>query len=429
MAASGRCALVLLLAALGCAGLRERLEQAVAPEQGIDFDRPTDLVAPEGMRVTSTPDRELALAWEPVLVGDVVGYVITRAREASGPYLQVGRTSSRFETVFIDGGDDGALGDGLSYYYRIHPYDSEGRVSRSHGFTKATTLPPPDPPPELQVYSNLPRIAVLRWEQSPSPGVVGYIVLRGPTMAGPWERITYVAGAQRTVYEDRVPGDLRVLYYRLRSVNRFGGESEMTEPVRAVTKAEPLPPIGLAVAESHVGRLRLHWEPNVESDIAHYLVLRMTRGADAWNAERAAAKVAAPATEWVDTEIGCGERVRYRLRVVDADGLASAHSLPLESVGDDIGLKVLGPKLAWDPSTSSSATTELARRTSTWSGSRSRRSGARRCRSISTGPSTSRGWWCAAWSNAATGAWSTRARRPAWWPSMQGAPTRLRSTG
>ena len=145
-----------------------------------------------------------------------------------------------------------------------------------------------------------------------------------------------------------MPGDLRVLYYRLRSVNRFGGESEMTEPVRAVTKAEPLPPIGLAVAESHVGRLRLNWEPNVESDIAHYLVLRMTRGTDAWNAEHSVAEVAASATEWVDRKIGCGERVRYRLRAVDADGLASAPSLPLEAVGDDIGLRVLGPKLAWD---------------------------------------------------------------------------------
>ena len=96
MAASGRCALVLLLSALGCAGLLERAEQVLAPERKIDFDRPTDLVAPEGLRVTSTPDRQVALSWEPVLVGDVAGYVITRAREASGPYLQVGRTSSRF---------------------------------------------------------------------------------------------------------------------------------------------------------------------------------------------------------------------------------------------------------------------------------------------------------------------------------------------
>lgn len=353
MAASARsagslvCAAALLLAAVGCAELRARVAEFL-PEPTIDFEREVELVPPEGLRITSTPDRQVALAWDPVLIGDVAGYAIIRARVASGPYIPVGRTSSRFETVFVDGGDDGKLGDGQTYYYRIHPYDGEGRVSKSHVFAKASTLPPPEPPRELQVYSNLPRLAVLRWEPSPSSNVAGYVVLRGPTMAGPWERVTFVPGALHTVYEDRVPGDLRVLYYRLRGVNRFGGESEMTEPVRAVTKAEPLPPVGLTVAESRVGRIRLRWEPNVESDIAHYLVLRMTRGEDAWNKEQSVADVAAPAIEWVDTEVGCAERVRYRLRAVDADGLASANSRPLETVGPDIGLELRGLELAWD---------------------------------------------------------------------------------
>src|SRR5262249_3542464 len=37
---------------------------------------------------------------------------------------------------------------------------------------------------------------------------------------------------------------------------------------------------------------------------------------------------------------GCGETVRYRLRAVDADGLESFYSEPLEVTGSDLGLAV-----------------------------------------------------------------------------------------
>ena len=100
-------------------------------------------------------------------------------------------------------------------------------------------------------------------------------IYRCPTMAGPWERVIFVEGRLNTVYEDTVPGDLRVMYYRIAAVNRFGGESEPTEqPIRAVTKAEPLPPIGLEASASSLGRADLRWAPNVEPDLASYEVWR-----------------------------------------------------------------------------------------------------------------------------------------------------------
>ncbi len=359
MARDTRPLLLALVAAtaLACASTAEKLtERLFARDQPLVFDRSSRLLPPEGLRVTSTFDRQIALAWDPVLVGDVAGYAILRAKGSSEvSYTRVGITTSRFGTVFTDAGSSaGALGDGQTYMYRVHPYDKLGRISRSHAALTATTETRPGVPDGLQVYSNLPRSAVLSWKPSEGRAVSGYAIYRCPTMAGPWERVAYIEGRLNTVYEDTVPGDLRVMYYKIAAVNRFGGESEQTEqPIRAVTKAEPLPPIGLEASASSLGRVDLRWAPNVEPDLASYEVWRALMGSSGYGEEVEIARVPAGTTALVDAAIGCGESARYRLRATDADGLVSFVSDPLEVKGQNGGLSVARRDgalvLSWDP--------------------------------------------------------------------------------
>jgi len=310
---------------------------------------------PESLRVTSNADRQISLAWDPVLVGDVAGYAILRASQpGDNQFKRVGITTSRFGTVFTDGADKpGELGDGQTYYYRVHPYDRAGRVSRSHAAITAATEPKPAIPEGLQVYSNLPRKAVLSWKPSEQRAVAGYGIFRCPTMAGPWEQVAFSEGRLNTVYEDSIPGDLRVMYYRIAAVNRFGGQSEMTEsPIRAVTKAEPLPPTGLAADARRLGRIALKWSPNVEPDVSDYEVWRAVKGAEDFEPEARIGTVPAGKTGYVDAAVGCGQTVRYRLRALDTDGLESFYSEPLVVTGPDLGLSLArGPSglvLRWD---------------------------------------------------------------------------------
>jgi fibronectin type 3 domain-containing protein len=355
-------ALALALAAFaGCASTAERAaERLFEREQTLVYDRASNLLPPEGLRVTSNEDRQIALAWDPVLVGDVQGYVILRASgtgsgTGNGDFERVGLTHSRFGTVFTDrGASPGALGDGQTYAYRVHPYDRLGRVSRSHAALSATTQPRPDVPQGLQVYSNLPRSAVLSWRPSEARSVAGYAIYRCPTMAGPWERVAFVEGRLTTVHEDAIPGDLRVMYYRISAVNQFGGESEQTEvPIRAVTKAEPLPPIELAANARSLGEVELNWAPNVEPDLSGYEVWRAVQDGEELGEEARIADVAAGTTAFADAGVGCGERARYRLRAIDTDGLVSSYSEPLEVTGQDAGVSLArrgdAVVLAWDP--------------------------------------------------------------------------------
>lgn len=349
-----RAAVLASLLLVACTSAQRVLERRLlAPSIELSFDRPADLMPPERIRVTSTAARQIALAWDPILVGDVAGYAVLRATQAEGPYTVLGRTPSRFETIYLDAGNaPGSLGDGQTYFYRVHPFDAEGRVSRSHSFVAATTDPAPDPPQGLHAYSNLPRRVVLRWDVSPREDVTAYAVLRSPTVAGPWEQVAIVEERLRSVHEDLVLGDLRVMYYRLLALNRFGGQSEMTEPVRAVTKADPLPPLGLAVATRTLGSLRLQWAPNVEPDIVRYELWRAVWDGSAWGVEGRIGEIEAPATELTDGEVACGARVRYRARAVDRDGLVSDFSRALETRGAEAGLEVAGAEegleLRWD---------------------------------------------------------------------------------
>jgi fibronectin type 3 domain-containing protein len=340
----------------GCATLRERLAfELTGRSLELSFDRPSDLLPPEGMRVTSTDGRAVSLAWDPVLLGDVAGYAITRSNKAEGPYDVVGLTYSRFATVYVDRGrEKQTLGDGQTYFYRVHPYDGGGHASRSHAFARATTEPAPEKPDSPQAYSSLPRRVVLSWTASERRSVAGYAVLRSPTQAGPWEEVAFVEGRVTTIYEDEVPGDLRVMYYRLQAVNGFGGKSEMSEPVRAVTKAKPLPPLVPKVAQSQLGAIALEWPRNVEPDLVRYELWRAP-----WSEEQArfgeeerVISVDVPATAATDDDVGCGQRIRYRLRAVDDDGLVSDPSEALEVVARDIGLQARASngraELRWD---------------------------------------------------------------------------------
>ena len=343
-----------LVALCACQSIQQRVTQTLNPGPPVELENTVDLLPPSGLRVLSTESRRIALAWDPVLVGDVAGYAVLRSRFEGGEYELAGRTRSRFETVYTDpGSPDEPLGDGETIRYRVLALDEKGSVSNGHAHISATTDPRPEPPAGLHAYSNLPRKVVLAWDPATSAGVAGYGVLRSPTLAGPWHRVATLRGRLQTVHEDAVPGDLRVLYYRLVSFNAFDAESEMSEPIRAVTKAEPLPPTRLVVAERRLGAIVLAWTPNVERDLDGYRIYRTSRGPRGWRAEQLIAAPGPRDTTFTDADVGCAQLVRYRLRAVDGDGLQSDFSLPLETAGETLGLEVRirsdgVPVLHWD---------------------------------------------------------------------------------
>jgi hypothetical protein len=348
------------LAGSGCAALpRPELRwpgSAKSSELVVVEGSSVELPVPRDPRASSGELRRVPLRWDPVLTGDVAGYRVERAEGEGEVWEPVATVPGRFGTTFVDGGDpgegaDGRLGDGARYAYRVRPFDSSGSLARLASKAVAvTTAPLPKAPPGLRVYSHLPREVAVTWHPVSDPTVAGYVLLRSPSAAGPFEPIVRLDGRFATRHLDRRLGDLRVFYYRVAAFNTVGAVGEATPPVVAVTKAEPLPPIGLRLVEQRLGENRLAWEPNVEADVSGYRLLRYRAG------RRGAETVATlppGETSALDPALGADEAVAYALEAFDADGLASDPTNRLRVVSEGYRLTARvrdgAVHLRWDP--------------------------------------------------------------------------------
>jgi fibronectin type 3 domain-containing protein len=331
-----------LASALACSNAfdieraKRLIEGEPQPEIPVLTERPpADLPAVTGLRAVSNELREVPLGWTPASDPRVRGYVIERALGPEGPFERIAVVVEPYDSSFVDRGFDLArkapeahnepgLGDGARYYYRLRGYDAEHHVAAAASETvTGRTAPPPAPPDDLRAFSQLPRRIGLAWRAPTDPHVVGYRVERSPSAAGPFTVVGRVDGRHRTTFVDRDLGDLRVFYYRVSAVSAAGSEGPPTDPVRALTKAEPLPPAELRVG-THGSTQELVWEPNSERDVARYRVQRKVGGAGFEDL----ASVEAP--HFVDETAPPDEPLEYRVIAVDADGLESAPSAPVQ---------------------------------------------------------------------------------------------------
>jgi fibronectin type 3 domain-containing protein len=319
---------------------------------------PSALPAPDGVAATSGELRTIPLHWDPVITGNVGGYVVERAFGAEGPFARVAVLPGRNTTLWVDrapeeddAGKPTALGDGVTGFYRVRSFDAAGHVGAAPSrVVSGTTAAPPEPPAGLRAYSHQPRQVPLSWRAADDPNVTAYRVYRSPSFRGPFEPLATVDGRFQTLYNDVGLGDLRVFYYRVAALNRAGGEGRASEPVRAVTKPEPLPPLDLRVAAQRLGANQLAWEPNVETNLAAYRLYRQRTGSD----ERELVATLPPdRTSAEDSAIAADEKVAYTLVAVDEDALASdpARPVSVNSVGYDMvaTARTDGVHLSWNP--------------------------------------------------------------------------------
>jgi hypothetical protein len=359
---------IVLACALGCATsldlaeMRERLApRGPTPAPTLSDEPNLELSRVEGLRALSGELRAIPLRWDASRESEVAGYVVDRAPSAEGPFVYIATLADRFQTVYVDEGRDlapkrtpGQAGGGLAhaetYYYRVRPFDRSGRIgAATPAIASGTTAAKPAPPPGLQAYSHLPRRVALRWQPAQDPSVTGYVVSRSPSPSGTYVELARIEGRHRTVYVDEGLPDLGVFYYRVASVDAIGGVGDPSGAERAVTKGEPLPPTGLRVASQTIGANELTWQANVEPDLRAYRLLRRRAGA---KEGEVVAEVPPDVTSATDEAVAAGDHVTYRLVAIDADGLRSPASDPLEVVGIGYDLRARatsrGVQLSWN---------------------------------------------------------------------------------
>ena len=302
---------------------------------------PVEAAAPVGPRVTrlvavSGEPREVPLRWQPVFRGAVRGYrIYRRPAEAPGepapPYVEIGRVDGIATTTFVDRGgappgEPGRLEDGRTYVYAVAAFGDDWTGERSEP-AAATTAPPPAPPDGLDSLPPRAGEVLLVWEPSPDRHVAGYRVYRSAFPNGPFELVGRTEGRLATAFADPAGRGLRRLrsyFYRVASVSIAGSEGPPSDVTAARLKPPPLPPLDVTAVGGLARHVRLRWSVGPESDLRTVVVWRATGDGPF---ERVAETPAARA-EYVDAGLGDGVTVRYRLTVVDEDGLESEFSSP-----------------------------------------------------------------------------------------------------
>jgi hypothetical protein len=367
-------ALALGLAQTGCASWKfhaPSLRAASSDEEELLLvESPAAaLPVPEHVHAGNDGYRVVALQWEPVLRSEVAGYAVERASAPDAPFQRIAVLRGRGTSSFVDDGGEEPLGDGTAAYYRLRLFTSDGHLgAEASPIVVGGTAPLPSPPPAVRAFSRQPREIPLAWRPAHSEWTSGYVVERSPSEDGPYQVVARIPGRFSTSYVDRELGNLRVLYYRVATVTPTGTSGPPSDPVRAVTKPEPLPPFGLRLAESSLGRNVIVWDPNVEMDIAEYRLVRIRQG----TRSKVIAIVPADTTRAVDTDLSAGEGATYAVIAIDRDGLVSRPSIPIRVESQDYELQAAttasGVSLRWHTRPDEFPQARIAR--SSWLGAR-----------------------------------------------------------
>ena len=134
-------------------------------------------------------------------------------------------------------------------------------------------------------------------------------------------------------------------------MNAGGGEGAPSAPVRAVTKPEPLPPIGLRVVERRLGSNGWRGSPTSSPTSRSTACCRCARA----KTPRIVASVPPTPVARATPSVGAARPVTYTLVAFDRDGLESRPSEAVHVTSEGYALRPTpepdGVHLSWNPRT------------------------------------------------------------------------------
>ncbi|MFF3562121.1 PA14 domain-containing protein [Streptomyces sp. NPDC002574] len=334
---------------------------------------------PTGLKVVATADgRGYALTWN--AIADAVKYQVYRATSATGPWTPLGTPPGASYT-------DSTAASRTTYVYAVTAVDAAGNSSgRSTTAGAAPLVIRPVAPRDLAATPLVNLLGVtLTWSLPAAQDVGTYTVYRSTT--SPVDPATATRVTCTVDHEGNLGADparysctdnnasLRrgVTYHYVVTQSADGLTSAPSNDVTYTVPGDEVPPAlvsGLTVEPTEYG-VRLHWDPNTESDLARYTVYRGELYED--DEQRtclghAVEWLAPDATEYLAERLPDGERGCYFVDAEDTWGnslftserevsvvefteldltpsVATPEGSPVELTAEDV---VSGVRLGWN---------------------------------------------------------------------------------
>lgn len=266
----------------------------------------------EVLYATSDEPRLVKLIWNPHPNPSIQKYIIERKIE--GVWKEIGEVKNRLGVEYFDRN----LLDGITYEYRVAGVSFQGDRSRYSSIAKATTKFPPPPLENVTASNNLPKLIILKWDDSKIPDLSGYIIYASQKENGSFKKVAQVL---KPSLEFRTPKNGMEWFFKVVALDKDGIQGLLNQiPIRGISLPPPPPPMikGASVQE---GVAVIGWDVP-DQRVQQIVVYRKEGIFDT----PLGFKLPAKATKFIDKEMKEGVEYTYWVEFLDVNQIPSTPS-------------------------------------------------------------------------------------------------------
>ncbi len=281
----------------------------------------TPAVAPQLTLASNQQVREISLSWTPVTAG--FGYKIYRMDQTGSDkdWSLLEDIKGVAQTTFTD---KSITEDGAQFQYAISVYDDVSETPLSEPLV-VNSKAPLAPPGEVSTESGLARKAVISWQKSNDPAVVGYSIFRAPFTSDDELTLTRVGEVRDpsviSFTDNSGLEDGKSYYYSVASLNRFDSSGPLSKAVKVSTKEAPISPENVTASYLD-GQVNLTWvlaENTVKEELESIQITKSYNGGK----PQTLARLKPDDSSFTDNTLIAGAEVKYFVSLEDKDSLRS----------------------------------------------------------------------------------------------------------
>ncbi len=270
----------------------------------------------------------VAFEWEPLYGENIQGFYLYRSSEKEPQMKLVATIKDKFQTHYVDT----KLESGTKYRYMMKTFNEQGHFSEDGQMIEISTQPRLEPLVFVQAITNLPKRIKLIWRPHTDLRVNAYIIERKRVEDKEFEKIGEVKNRLSAEFIDEDLKPNQNFQYRIIALTFDDVKSEPSEVLNSVSKALPPEVAHLSASNDLNGKIVLSWDAPAYEDFSYFKIYATSSSFLPFTLLAKTDK-----NTYEDIVQGAGESKRYKITMVDKDGLESP--MPQNSVeGKTLGL-------------------------------------------------------------------------------------------